>query len=502
MARKAVGVDIGSRYVKVAEVVREGGHTRVVACAAQEIADSSDAAKAAAVARALRTAGIRGRRVVGDVARGDAVVKRIRIPATDRETARKILEFEVQQHVPFPLEEMAWDFDMDGSDCVLLAAVRRTSLEAVRAVLAQAGLRASAVTVSSAAVATAYLQCAHDGAGESDDRAAVVLELGAGPVVVNIFRGATWLLSRSLPVSGDDLTAAFGADLGCDLECAEIVRQGQGCAALPAAAPHVAAWLQALRAEVERSLLAAAEQTTTLAVERIVATGGGWLTPGLLQAASSALGGTVEVFPSEPGPATPAFSTAIGLALQDLGLARGIDLTASAAAGARRQARRWTGSVMALAALIALIGFGTWRYWAMEQQSLALQPERAAAARREQDVQALRDRQRALEAQFADVESRLRARYTVLNALQELSAVAPSGIWLTSVSYSPGRPIMVQGRAVSAARVSDLLDALGTRAALAHMTQGEKDVDFAVTMEAQDRASPRLAGTPRNGGGG
>jgi type IV pilus assembly protein PilM len=500
MARKAVGVDIGSRYVKVAEVVREGGHARVVACAAQEIAGSSDAAKAAAVARAMRAAGIRGRRVVCDVARGDAVVKRIRIPAEDRETARKILEFEVQQHVPFPVEDMAWDFEIDGAGSVLLAAVRRDSLDAVRAVLAQTGLRVSAVTVSSAAVATAYLQCEKEQASESD-AAAVLIELGAGPVVVNVFCSGAWMLSRSLAISGEDLTAAFAADLGCDAEQAESVRQNTGFAALPAPAPQVAEWLQALRGEVERSLLAAAEQTAALAVARIIVTGGGWLTPGLTQAVSSILGDGVEVFPSEPSPATPAFSAAIGLALQGLGLARGLDLTASVAAGARRQARRATGSVVALAGLLALVGIGTWRYWAGEQQSLALQPERAAAARREEEVRDLRARQHTLEAQLQDVEGRLQARYTVLNALQELSAAAPSGIWLTSVSYSPGRPIMVQGRATTAARVSELLEALGTRAALAHMTQGEKDVDFAVTMEVRDRASPRLAGARAGGGG-
>jgi type IV pilus assembly protein PilM len=488
MARTAIGVDIGSRYVKVVELIREGAHARVVACAAQEITDSSDAAKADAVARALRAAGIRGRRVVCDVARGDAVVKRIHIPATNRETARKVLQFEAQQHVPFPLEEMAWDFEVDPSGFVLLAAVRQTVLEAVRAVLAQAGLRASAVTVSSAAAAAAYLQRADRLAGEHADEAAVLLELGAGPVVVNVFRGGTWLLSRPLPVSGDDLTAAFAADLGCDFERAQRVRQGEGVAALPAAAPRVTEWLQALRAEVERSLLAAAEQTAILAVERIVATGGGWLTPGLPQAVSGVLGGAVEVFPCAPEPVTPAFGAAIGLALQDLGLARGVDLTASAAAGTRRQARRWTSSVVAIAGLLAVIAVGTWRYWTLEQRSLVLQPARAAATRREEDMRSLDARRRALEAQAAEVQRLLRPRHKVLNALQELSAVAPAGMWLTAVSYSPGRPVAVQGKAASATQVSDLLDALGARAALTRVKQGEKDtdVDFAITLEAKD----------------
>jgi type IV pilus assembly protein PilM len=481
-----VGVDIGSRYVKVAELVREGAHARVTACALQAIEDSTDAAKAEAVVRAMRAAGIRGRRVVCDVARADAVVKRIRIPATNRETARKIIAFEVQQHVPFPIEEMAWGFEVDETGTVLLAAVRRTAVEAVRAALARAGLRASAVTVSSAAVAGAFLQHAANTATEDEDAAAVLIELGAGPVVINIFRGRTWLLSRPLPISGHDLTAAFGADLGCGAEQAESVRHDQGFAALPAVAPRVTEWLQALRAEVERSLLAAAEQHTTLAVERIFATGGGWLTPGLSQAVSGILGGAVEIFPDQRPAVSPAFSAAIGLALQNLGLVGGINLTSSAAAETRMQARRWIRSTVALVGLLAVTGLGTWRYWSQMQQSLAFQPERAAAARRAEDMRVLRDRQRALEAQLSAVQRLLRPRHQVLKALQQLSAVAPAGIWLTSVSYLPGHPVAVQGRAVAVARVSDLLEALGPHAALAHIKQGKNDVDFAITLEVED----------------
>jgi len=486
MSRRAIGVDIGSRYVKVAEVAREGDRARVIAWAAQEIADSSDAAKADAVARAMRTAGIRGRRVVCNVARGDAVVKRIHIPATNRETARRVLAFEAQQHVPFALEETAWDFDIDDSGWVVLAAARRTSLDAVRAILAQAGLRASAVTVSSAAVAAAFLQYSDDSAAGHGDGAALLIELGAGPVVVNVFRGKTWLLSRTLAITGEDLTVAFAADLGCDFARAESIREGEGFAALPEEHPRVAEWLQALRAEVERSLLAAAEQTTALAVDRIFATAGGWLTPGLLSAVSGMLGCAIEVFPAKPEADGPSSSAAVGLALQGLGLGRGFDLKASAAAATRRQARRTTSSVVAVAAVLAVLAVGAWRYWTVEQRSLALAPARAAAVRREQDMRVLQGRRRSLEAQLAEVQRILRPRHKLLSALDELSAAAPAGIWLTSVSYTPGRAVSVQGRALSASRVSGLLDALGARAGLAHIKQGESDVDFGITIQADE----------------
>lgn len=486
MARKAVGVDIGSRYVKVAELVREGSHVRVARCAAQEIVGSSDADKAQAIARAVRAAGIRESKVIGDVARSDAVVKCIRLPATERETVRKMLEFEAQQHVPFPLEQMAWDFDIDRGGSVLLVAARKASLDAARGVMAQAGLKPSAVGVSSAAVVAAYLHENATSPGDSADETAALIELGAGPVVVNVFRGTAWMLSRSLPVSGDDLTAAFAADLGCDVDHAHRIRCSEGVPSLPASATHVAEWLRILRAEIERSLLASAAQTATVTVERVAVTGGGWLTPGLPHAVSIALGLPVEIFPAGPDPVTPAFGAAVGLALQGLGIVRGVNLMNSAAAGARRQTKRWVASAGAIAALVVALGTGTVRYWSMQEQSVALQPARAAAARRAENMRDLRSREQALERQLAGVQRLLRPRHIVLGALQNLSAVAPAGVWLTSLSYSPGRSVAVQGKAVSASRVTELLDALGPRASLTYVRQGENDVDFAIAVEADE----------------
>jgi type IV pilus assembly protein PilM len=486
MARRAVGVERGSRYVKVAELVREGSGVRAVRCAAQEIADSSDAAKTQAVIRAMHSAGIRGRKAVCGLARADAVMKCIRLPSTDRDAIRKMLEFEAQQHVPFPLEEMDWDFDSEGDGLVVLVAARKASLDAARRVLAQAGLALTAVSVSSAAAALAYLQEAGDPAVEKGEETSVLIELGAGPVIVNVFRGRAWLLSRPLRLSGGDLAAAFAADLGCDIGQAQRTMQSQGMAAVPAGGTRVGEWIQLLRTEIERSLLAASEQTTTLTVERVAATGGGWIAPGLAQAVSKALGMPVEVFPTGPEPVTPAFGAAIGLGLQGLGLARGINLLSSAAVGARRQASRWVSSAVAGVALLAALSLGTWRYWTIQQRSLALQPVRAAAARRQADMESLRARQHNLDARLAEVQALLKPRHKVLNALRELSARAPAGVWLTSVSYAPGRPVTADGKATSAAQVTDLLEALGSRAALAYVKQGEKDVSFSITMQVDE----------------
>lgn len=485
MARRAVGVDIGSRYVKVVEVVRDGSHARVVHAAAEEIRDATAAARAEALTRALRAAGIRGRKVSCDVARADAVVKRVRLPATDRETVRKMLEFEAQQHVPFPLEEMAWDFDLQPDGSVLLTAARRSSLDEVRAILGPSGVRATAINVTSGAVASAYLAQSRE-SGESaagaDEQTAVLIELGAGPAIANVFRGGSWLLSRALPVSGDDLTAAFAADLGCDLAHARAVRESKGWGGLPSDAPRVRAWVQDLRTEVERSLLAAAEQTATLTVERVAATGGGWLTPGLLPAVSSALGLTVEPSPAGLEQVTPIHGAAVALALQGVGLVDGADLLPSTAIRARAQARRSVGSAVAIAALVVALGVGGWRYWTVQQQSLALAPAREAAARRERQTRTLISERKALEAQLREVQDLLRPRHKVLNVLKELSAKAPAGIWLTSVAYAPGRQVAVQGRAASSLQVSDLLQVLGGQAALTYVKQGETDVDFAITM--------------------
>jgi type IV pilus assembly protein PilM len=475
---------MGERYVKVVALAREGAQARVVAAAMEEITDRSEAGRAEAVGRALRAAGIRERRVVVDVGRADAVVKRIAIPATDRKTARNVLEFEAQQHVPFPMEEMVWDFELEAGGQVLLAAARRSSVEAVRGIMAQAGLRVTAVTVSSAAATATYLEGTEDLVGPSDG-AAVLIEIGAGPVVVNVLRDGKWLLSRPLSISGDDLTAAFAADLCCDLEQARATQRTQGFAALPEARPQVTTWLRELRAQVERSLMAAAEQTDAVAVERILGTGGGWLTPGLAAAVAQSLGGTVQIFPRGEA-VTAAYGAAIGLALQGLGLVRGIDLTAGAIEETRRQSRRSVRSAVAVVGVLATLIVGWWGYTTLARHAATSQATRASVERQDKELQTLRTRQRAVDAQVAQIERLLAPRHRVLEALRELSNSAPRGIWLTSISYSPGRPVAVQGRAQSAAQVTSLLESLGTRAALVHMKQGEREVEFAINMPTEE----------------
>lgn len=486
MARKAVGLDIGSRYVKVAEMAREAGRALVVRWAVQEITDPSQAGRAQAVARAMNKAGVGRPRVVCGIPRSDAVVKRIRLPSADPDTARKMLAFEAQQHVPFPLDETAWDFDLGEDGSVLLVAARKTVLDDLRAVLAQAGLKARAVSVCSVATAAAYLKVGAEHADQPTGQAAVLVELGAGPVIVNVVSASRLLLSRPLSMTGEDLDRAFAADLGLGIQQGREVRERQGLPALPATAAHVAAWMQRLRGEVERSLLAAAEVQPSVEVEKVVAMGGGWQTPGLVEAFSSVLGLPVESFPPSSQEAGPALATAIGLGLQGLGLARGVNLLSAAVTSARKEVRRRTISAVAVAALLAALALGTWRYWALQEQSLALQPAQARAAQREAEIKALRSRQRVLEARLAELRRIMQPRHQVLNALKELSACAPSGIWLTSVTCSPGRPIMVQGRAGSMADVADLLDSLGSRSALTYVKQGQDNVDFAITMETRE----------------
>jgi type IV pilus assembly protein PilM len=488
--------------VKVAEVAREGSSARVLRWAVQEIADSSPAGKAQAVVRALRSAGLARRRVVCAVSRADATVKRIPVPAADRETTRRVLSFEAQQHVPFPLSEVAWDFDLTGAPgSVLLVAARKAPLDDLRAVVAQAGLKPAAVSVTSVAAAGAHLFSRPDRRGAPDEvsrEASVLIELGSGPVVVNVLRAGGLHLSRPLPITGEDLTRAFAEDMACDPKTAEQTRQARGMAALPENARRVAGWMNTLRGEVERSLLAAAEEEASLSVEEVVATGGGWQTPGLVAAVSRVLGTPVATFPPSSrhlgttageGPpegeeAPVVLGTAIGLALQGLSLARGVNLLAAAAARVRRTSRRWAGSAVAFASLLAALGLGTWRFVQVQSDSLAKQPAIARAERQQRETRSLLARERALKARIAELQHLVDLHSEVLEALGLLSEKAPSGVWLTSVSYLPGRPVAVQGKALSANSVAELIGAIGNRAALSYVKQGEGSADFALTIGA------------------
>src|SRR5438876_10812782 len=87
--------------------------------------------------------------------------KFVKLPPVDTSKVTQIIQYEAQQNVPFPLEEVVWDYQILGAAAsgeleVLLVAIKSDIVEGLFRVAETAGLRLSLVDVSPAALCNSF----------------------------------------------------------------------------------------------------------------------------------------------------------------------------------------------------------------------------------------------------------------------------------------------------------------------------------------------------------
>jgi len=87
--------------------------------------------------------------------------KFVKLPPVDTSKVTQIIQYEAQQNVPFPLEEVVWDYQIIGTTPageleVFLVAIKGDLVEGLFRTVGAAGLRLQLVDVSHAALCNAF----------------------------------------------------------------------------------------------------------------------------------------------------------------------------------------------------------------------------------------------------------------------------------------------------------------------------------------------------------
>ena len=146
-----------------------------------------------------------------------------------------VIGFEAQQNIPFPLEEVVWDYAVmghapGGGATVVFVAIKTDILDEICKSVARTGLKVQSVTVAPLALYDAfrvtYPELANSGTS---------LLLDAGSRTTNmIIGGPGAFFSRSIPTGGLAVTTAISKEIHSALEDAEQVKIEHGSVALGA----------------------------------------------------------------------------------------------------------------------------------------------------------------------------------------------------------------------------------------------------------------------------
>lgn len=157
--------------------------------------------------------------------------KFVKLPPVDTSKVTQIIRYEAQQNVPFPLEEVVWDYQILGTTAtneleVLLVAVKSEVVEGLFKVAEGAGLRVNLVDVSPAALCNAFRYNYGDLEG-----CTMLLDIGAKTSNVLFFEKGK-VYSRSISIGANSITHDFANEAKLKFAQAEAIKIEKGFVSL------------------------------------------------------------------------------------------------------------------------------------------------------------------------------------------------------------------------------------------------------------------------------
>ena len=444
MARRLIGLDIGTNAVTVAEV-RPGEPPRLdmfgqVALGREtmregEVAD--DAAVTEAVGRLRAEVGLKKAAVRLGLASPRVVVRQIEMPLMTREELSSALQFQAAELIPIPLDDAVLDFAIlgpagpgDGGEPrmqVLLAAVQEATVLRLVAAVEAGGLQVAAVDLVPLALIRSLARPARElalvgaGAVVSPNGVGEVGEAGDGMAMAESSVGAEGIVSfgggvtaiavheigvprfvRVLGTGGRELTDAIANELDLPPETAEALKRQLGEDAHEARHEELVARartsierpLSVLLDEVRSSIDYYRNQPGSSPLLRIVATGGAAQLPGLTERLSALVGVPVEHarprelvalgdigFADDELPRLdPYLPAAVGLALGGAGVGTVIDLLPRARRNAVSKQRAQISPKLIAAGTAFVVALGGVTFLAHQSLSHAKSQQAAVAA--------------------------------------------------------------------------------------------------------------------------
>ncbi|MBV8297285.1 MAG: type IV pilus assembly protein PilM [Acidimicrobiia bacterium] len=499
MAQRAVGLDVGTSAVRAVELVLGRDQVTLTrfgqvalapgAVVGGEVVDAP--AVASAIRRLWREAGFRAGTTVLGVGNQRVVVRQADFPAMSDQDLRSALQFQAQDLIPIPVEDAILDFQLveefatpDGEmQRILLVAAQRDMVRSLLAAVEGGGLSASMVDLIPFALMRALTDSSL--ARDLEPTADAIVCVGASITNVVVHQRGVPEFVRMLGVGGDDITKGIANELGVDGDTAEDLKRR----AHPDSpddlesrtAQIVTAHSTLLIEEIRGSLDYYQAQPEASPIGRIVLTGGGSRTIGLLESLEQTLGIAIEEGHPLAGlelaktgipeerliESEPLLSVPVGLALAarppESGQRR-ISVLPVEVAAVRTQRRQMVLASAAVGVLVVLLLL----VWLARQTQVS--DEKDKASRAEQENASLQQQVNGLQSVTALDAELAQRRSLVTNALaddvawtrllQEIATVIPNDVALTG--FNGSKPASTSGATTPAGGGAGATSSVGT----------------------------------------
>src|SRR5438445_368791 len=309
-----LAVDFGAGSLKLAEFeVNEAAGLRLRQYGIKSLGPegAQEATREATILKALQTMiaekGIKSKGVNVCAPGFHVFSKFVKLPPVEASKVTQIIEYEAKSNVPFPLEEVVWDYQILGTAPsgeleVLLVAIKSDIVEGLFRVTEAAGLHLLVADVSPAALCNAFRY----NYGELED-CTMLLDIGAKTSNLLFFEKGK-VFSRSINLGANSITQDFANESKLKYDVAEKIKIEEGFVSLGGAYeepenPHQAAiskiarqFMTRLHIQVNQTMQFYRGQQGGSAQQRIFLSGGASIMPYAAQVFAEKLNVPVEYF--------------------------------------------------------------------------------------------------------------------------------------------------------------------------------------------------------------
>jgi len=161
---------------------------------------------------------------------GQAVfIRFVRLPPLQDDNIEQLVTFEAQQHVPFPLDEVVWDYELlegEGEKECIIVAIKADALDEINSAVMDAGLTTLEVDVSPMAIYNSFIA-----SYGKPEETTLLIDIGAKTSNLIYMKGDLFF-TRSVAIGGSTITSTIAKEYGIAYGEAEEQKTTNGLVAL------------------------------------------------------------------------------------------------------------------------------------------------------------------------------------------------------------------------------------------------------------------------------
>jgi len=238
-AHKVITIDLGTSTLKFAEFgISRGGALTLLQFGVEELGldpnKEEERAKfiTPALARLFKAHRIKGREILLSISGQSVFMRFVKLPPVDPGQVEQVVKFEAQQNVPFPIEEVTWDYQMmptrsSGSEAeAVIVAIKKEVIEAEVEAVERVGVKIKQVDVAPFALLNAFRYSEI----QTDD-CALIIDMGARSTnLVFVEKNSFWI--RNVPIAGNQISQSICNEMQEPFMAAETLKRGKGFVSL------------------------------------------------------------------------------------------------------------------------------------------------------------------------------------------------------------------------------------------------------------------------------